>query len=80
MNLKLNLIISNWKCSGQGDSNFNEQGDLGAHDEYGNGNEEYVAEYEFGLIRNCPQQTLNQGKYFTKGKSIYLLYLWEMLK
>jgi hypothetical protein len=80
MNLQLNRIISNWERSGQGDGGFMEHGDLADEDEYEEGNEDSIVEPEFGALRNRPQRALDQRKYFTNGKSVYLLYLWEMLE
>ena len=79
MNLQLNCITSNWERSGQGDGDFVKHGDLADEDEYEEGNEDDIVEHEFGAIWNRPQWALDQQKYFTNGKSFYLLYLWEIL-
>ncbi len=47
--------MSYWKYSGQVDGGFIEKDNLGAHDEYDDGNEEDFTEYEFGSIRNHPK-------------------------
>ena len=77
MNLQLKCIISHWECSGQGDGGFI---NLGDDKHYSEGNEEDATKFEFGAIRNRPQCALNQQKYFTNCKGVYLLYLFEMLE
>jgi hypothetical protein len=78
MNLQLNHIISQWKCSGQGDGGFMNEFDQEV--EEGVNGEMSEGALAFGSLKNCPQRALDQRQNFIMRKSTCLLYLWEMLE